>query len=124
MRLFKLVETVSNHKFEYESAVATTLTGLVRSYISHSTRVEQPAAAPKVKVVKSHLKPQVKKTEIRNLYACHFKRLMMLIARNVQHDALLVAGVPVASIVQTVGDKVDIVEGDGPASDDIWGPVL
>jgi hypothetical protein len=128
-KLYAITEKLSDHKFKYESAIATTLTTLANSVAKHNAQQVQAnrlVAAPKSHVIKSHLKPKVVKAiEVpRNIYLCHIKALLDVVAKNEQQATMVAAGVPAAMVQQTVGNVIDPVVGAGAASDDIWGPVV
>ena len=125
--MYKLTEAISDHKFKYESAIATALTTLINNVAMHPV---QPVVAKRLvgapKVIKSHLKPKVvKATEPpRHIYQGHIKALLEVVARNGQHATMTAAGVPAALILQTVGARVDPVVGAGASSEAIWGAVV
>ena len=85
-KLYSLTEVVNNHKFKYESAVATALTNLVNSIVLLSRQQAKTSrdAASTSKVIKGNLKPKVavKAVPPRNIYGCHLKAFFDVVAKN------------------------------------------
>ena len=127
-KMFEMTEKITDHKFKYESALATTLTTLI-SNVTLKMKQQEDAkrtVAPKSHVIKSQLKPKVFKAAEppRNIHQIHLKVFLEVVAKNGQHATMQAAGVPAALIKQTVGEIIDPVVGGGPADPNIWGPVV
>jgi hypothetical protein len=98
-KMYELTGKLSDHKFKYESALATTLTTLINNVALHHSQQDdanRPVGAPKSHVIKAHLKPKVVKAAEppRHIHMCHLKAFLALVGNMNQRDHLLAANVP------------------------------
>jgi hypothetical protein len=122
---FAVSAAVSAHMFQYESALATTMSKLLVATAKHEIQANAKVIKPNAKVIKHTVKMKVV-TEVatNKIQVSHVKALISNAQKTITMQTMIDNGVPQPLAQQAAGDVYDPVVGAGAASDDIWGPVV